>query len=163
MQSSRTGSLDPQGVAAHPAGLSILAILVLAGAAFLLGSGVLAALGKVPLAVGAPLLNGLELMGPFIFIVAAVLMAATGYALLKLQRWSRRAAIVLAAWVLAATVPGLSSAVISIRPWTIVREGAIIIGSIVVIRYLMDAPVRAAFDSGRSDPCPLVAPRRPNR
>lgn len=145
-----TDSFHPRCVAARPTGVTILAWLVLAGAAFLLGSGALVAAGKVPLAWGAPLLNGLELMGPSIFLLAAVLIAAIGYGMLKLQRWSRLATIVLAAWVLAAAIPGLSSAVANIRPWAIARQGAVIIGSIMAIRYLIDAPVRSAFAATRS-------------
>jgi hypothetical protein len=85
------------------------------------------------------------------FFIAAVLMAATGYGLLKLHRWSRRGAIALAAWIIAAAVPGTSSAVLTLSPRGALREGAIIVASVMAIRYLIDAPVRAAFDSTRLD------------
>jgi hypothetical protein len=118
---------------------------MMSAAIYLIVTGVLVAAGYASLAAGASLLNGMETMGPLIFFLAAALLAPCAVALFKLQRWARRAAILLAAWLLANSVPTVSAAVAGARFWPLMRGGAIIIGSVVGIRYLMDESVRAAF------------------
>jgi hypothetical protein len=131
--------------AAPPRGTTFIAGLMMIAAIYLIVTGVLVAAGYASLATGAPLLNGMETMGPLIFFLAAVLLAVCAVALFKLRRWARRAAILFAAWFLANAVPTVSEAVAGARLWPLARGGAIIIGSIVGIRYLMDEDVRAAF------------------
>src|SRR5512141_2976142 len=89
-----TDSQDVQHVSERPRGVTIIAGIAWTGAVFLACSAGLVTLGRAPLALGAPLLNGLETLGPLTFCIAAVLTATLGYGLLKLHRWSRRGAIV---------------------------------------------------------------------
>ena len=47
----------------------------------------LASPGTVPMAAGAPLLNGLELAGPYMFLLIAVFTTLTGWGMLRMQSW----------------------------------------------------------------------------
>jgi hypothetical protein len=50
----------------------------------------------VSLSLAAPLLHGLEIAGPYMFVIAAALVGTVGYGLLRLSNLARRAAIVIA-------------------------------------------------------------------
>ncbi|MGA3211398.1 MAG: hypothetical protein ABSD20_08820 [Terriglobales bacterium] len=118
---------------------------MITSAVYLFCTGILAAAGRMALAAGAPLLNGFETMGPLIFFLAATALTASAVALIRLHRWSRWAALIYAAWMLAGSIPGVSAAVAGMRAGPLVRGGSIIIGSIVAIRYLSTEAVRDVF------------------
>ncbi len=50
----------------------------------------------LPLSLGAPLLHGLELAGPYMFLIAAAVGAIVGFGLFRLNNLARRAAILIA-------------------------------------------------------------------
>jgi hypothetical protein len=81
-----------------PRGVIAIAVLFLLVSAYLLGLTVLQWVSpdSVSLTLGTPLLHGLELAGPFMFLITAGIAAVVGFALLRLRNLGRRAAIVIA-------------------------------------------------------------------
>src|ERR1700742_3547424 len=79
----------------QPTGVTAIAILFLLVAADL---GVISGLmlispGTVSMSAGAPLLGGLELAGPFMFLLVAAVAALIGWGLLRMNNWARWVAI----------------------------------------------------------------------
>jgi hypothetical protein len=102
--------------------------------------------GVLPLASGAFLLGaGLELYGPLMFLIFAFLFARAGFGLLRLSRWSRYLAILLAGLGIYLLVPTLSSAVMELRLQALVRDGAQVIARGMVIWYMLQPPVSEVF------------------
>lgn len=105
----------------RPAGVTAIAAL------FFLVSGYLAVLGSIRLAspayvslsLGAPLLHGLEISGPYVFLLAAAVAAIVGFGLLRLKKIARRAAIVIGMAGIVMLIPKLSAdaADLSLRLW----------------------------------------------
>ena len=69
----------------------------------------LAAPGAVSMSLGAPFLHGLELAGPFMFLLAALAVALVGLGLLRLNNLARRAAIVIALAGMVMLIPKVSA------------------------------------------------------
>ncbi len=67
------------------------------------------------MALGAPLLGGLELAGPYMFLLVALAGGLVGLGLLRLNNWARRAAILAALAGVVTLVPDVSSAVVEFR------------------------------------------------
>ena len=63
----------------------------------------------VSLSMGAPLLHGLEVGGPYVFLIAAVIGVAIGIGLLRLSRFARRVAIVVALAGMVLLIPKVSA------------------------------------------------------
>ena len=82
----------------RPAGVTAIAVAFLLAAGYLLviGLTMLARPGLISMAAGAPLLGGLELAGPYMFLLLAVLGIVVGIGLLRLYNWGRWAAILTA-------------------------------------------------------------------
>lgn len=82
----------------RPAGVVVIAAIFLAASAYLalLALVRLAAPEAVPLSLAAPLLLGLEIAGPYMFLIAAALGGVVGWGLLELRNSARHAAIVIA-------------------------------------------------------------------
>ena len=85
--------------------LFFLVSLYLASVAGLL----LASPDSVSLTVGTPLLHGLELAGPFMFLIAATLAGGVGFALLRLSNFGRLPAIVIALAGVVLLIPKVSA------------------------------------------------------
>src|SRR5438876_9493970 len=82
----------------RPAGVTAIAILLFAVSAYLTALGFirLASPESISLSLGAPLLHGLEISGPYVFLVVAGIGLLFGYGLLRLQNPARRPALLLA-------------------------------------------------------------------
>lgn len=95
----------------RPAGVLTIAIIFLGASAYLvlLAAIRLAEPGAVPLSLAAPLLHGLEIAGPYMFLLAATIAALIGWGLLRLRNFARRAAIVIAVLELVFLVPEVSA------------------------------------------------------
>ena len=93
------------------AGVIAIATLFFLVSLYLAGAGVwlLAAPDSVPLTVGTPLLEGLELAGPFMFLIGAAVAAVVGFALLRLNHGGRLAAIVIALAGVVLLIPKVSA------------------------------------------------------
>lgn len=132
----------------RPQGVTFIAIVFLAVAAYLaaLGGLMLFAPGTVSMRMGAPFLGGLELAGPFAFLLAAVGVALTAWGLLRLNNWARRAAALLALVGIVFLVGPVSSAVISFNPLGLFWGGLGVMGRVIVAWYLYQRPVIDVFE-----------------
>jgi hypothetical protein len=127
----------PTGVAA-----TAIAFFLAAGYLGLLGVIMLASPGAVSMALGAPLLSGLELAGPYMFLLVAAAGALIGWGLLRLNNWARRAAIGAGFIGVVMLVPGVSAA--DFRA-SLLWGGLGIIVRAMILWYLYQARVREAF------------------
>jgi hypothetical protein len=132
----------------RPEGVTIIAWLFFAVAAYLCALGLLIRLspGTVSMALGAPLLGGLELAGPYMFLLIGAIASLIGLGLLRLNRWARRAAILAAMAGVVELVPSVSSAVIGFQPAALVWGGLGVIVRVMAIWYLYQEPVKDAFE-----------------
>lgn len=89
----------------------------------------------VSLSLGAPLLHGLELAGPYAFLLAAGLGFIIGFGLLRLKNLARRAAIVIALAGVVMLVPAVSAAATDISPRFFIA-GSMIVVRIMIVWYL---------------------------
>ena len=105
----------------------------------------LASPGPVSMAAGAPLLGGLELAGPYMFLLVAAVAGAIGYGLLRLNNWARRLAIVAAFAGVVMLIPQVSGAVISLRAEPLIFGGAGVIVRVMILWYLFQEPVKESF------------------
>ncbi len=115
------------------------ATLVLA--AYLFVNGLLVLFGMVSFASGAYLLGGLETMGFVIYLLVALALAILGLSLRKGWRWSRRAVIIAAGFLIAGAVSPVSTAMIYSQVWEIAIHGAKVVLAIVIIRYFLQPEV----------------------
>jgi hypothetical protein len=95
----------------RPAGVVLIAGLFLAASAYLVAIGFAKLLrpDAISLSLGAPLLHGLELSGPYMFLIAAGIGVAVGTGLLRMSRIARRAAIVIALVGMVLLIPKVSA------------------------------------------------------
>jgi hypothetical protein len=131
----------------RPNSITMIASLVFLAAAYLLVLGLLmlASPGAIPMRLGAPLLSGFELAGPYMFLLAGAAGAIIATGLWKLQNWARWAAIVIACAGIVLLVPDISSAVSDLRSSALVWNGLGVIVRVMVIFYLLQSPAVEAF------------------
>ena len=96
------------------------------------------------MAAGAALLNGLELAGPYMFLLVSALTALTGWGMLCMQSWARRVTILAGFAGFIMLVPSVSAAAVDFR-WSLLWGGIGIIVRMVVIWYLWQTPVAEQF------------------
>lgn len=130
----------------RPSGVTAVAILLFAAAAYLavIGAIMLASPGIVSMAAGAALLNGLELAGPYMFLLVATLTALTSWGMLRMLSWARRVTILAAFAGFVMLIPTVSAAAVDFR-WSLVTGGLGIIVRVVVVWYLWQTPVAEQF------------------
>ena len=129
-----------------PTGVSAIAIIFFLAAAYLgvLGVVMLASPDAVSMVMGAPLLSGLELAGPYMFLLVGVLVALIGWGLLRLNKWARWAAIVVGFIGVVMLVPGVSAAAVDFRA-SLLWGGLGIIVRVIIVWYLYQEPVAETF------------------
>jgi hypothetical protein len=130
----------------RPAGVIVIAALFFLAAAYLGGMGAILLLspGAVSLTLGAPLLFGLELAGPYMFLLAAAVGAFIGWGLRRLHRWARWAAMAVAFVGFVMLVPSLSAAAVGFR-WSLLWTGLGAIVRVGMIWYLWQEEVGEQF------------------
>jgi hypothetical protein len=134
-----------------PAGVTTLAYVFFAYAVAAAIWAALLALGAVAMSSGAWLIGGgFETMGKWVFVLYAVVHAAGGAGLLRMQRWGLRLSSLLLLWGLIQVTPAISSAVADSRIYAIAREGAQIVWRVVALRYVWLQSTRERFEHGRS-------------
>ncbi len=101
--------------------------------------------GAVSMALGAPLLGGLELAGPYMFLLVAGVGAALGWGLLRLNPWARRAVIPVALLGIVELVPTVSVAVVELRASPPIWGGLGVIARVMIVWYLYQGPVAETF------------------
>jgi hypothetical protein len=122
----------------RPTGVTECAALFLAASGYLLAAGMvmLAVPGLLPLRVGAPLLQGMEIAGPYLFLLMAALGALIGGGLLCAKNWARLMAIVVATIGLAALAPGVFRDVLTLQFGDLLWSGLGIASRALVVWYL---------------------------
>jgi hypothetical protein len=133
----------------RPAGVTAVAITFLAAATCLLAVALsmLAWPGSISLALGAGLLGGLEVAGPYMFLLMAGVGAVIALGLWRLHRWARWLAILVAMIGVVLLLPSVSSAVLDFRFGKLTWGGLATIVRVVIVWYLYQVPVRDAFES----------------
>lgn len=131
----------------RPSGVTPISILFFLVAAYLAGVGavMLVSPGLVAMSAGAPLLGGLELAGPYMFLLAAAFAALIGWGLLRLNNWARRGASAVAFAGFVMLIPSASDAVAGVHLSELIWSGLGIIVRMVVIWYLWQTPVAEQF------------------
>jgi hypothetical protein len=130
----------PSGVRAI-AGLFAFCALYLA----IVGLLMLARPGLISMAAGAPLLFGLELAGPYMFLLIAVAAGGIAWGLLRLNNIMRHAAILAACAGIVMLVPSVSGAVVAVQLKGLAFGGPGIIIRVVVAWYLSQAHIADQF------------------
>jgi multidrug transporter EmrE-like cation transporter len=136
---------NPQA-ASVPGGITAIALVFFLTAAYLglIGVLMLAMPGKVSMVLGAPLLGGLEVAGPYMFLLAAVVAGLIGWGLLRLNNWARRAALVAGFVGAVMLVPGLSAAAVDFRA-SLLWQGLGVVIRVAIVWYLFQEPIKEAF------------------
>lgn len=104
----------------------------------------LAVPGEVSMRWGAPLLSGLELAGPYMFLLVAAFGGLIGWGLLRLNNWARRVAILVAMIGFVMLIPQVSAAAVDFGT-ALAWSGLGIIVRVVVVWYLYQTPVAEEF------------------
>ena len=114
-------------------GVTAVAIVFLSASAYLLVLALIKLVNPeaIPLSLGAPLLHGLELYGPVMFLLAGAVGLIVGFGLFRMKNLARRAAIAIAVAGMVMLFPKVSAdtAYFSARFF--------LAGSMVVIRIMI--------------------------
>ena len=131
----------------RPSGVTAIGILFLLSAAYLFVLGALMILqpGSVSMARGAPLLFGLELAGPYMFVLMAAVGALIGSGLLNLSNLARWAAILIALAGIVMLMPTVSADVVTVQWDHLFFSGLAVIVRVLIVWCLFQHPVIEAF------------------
>jgi hypothetical protein len=130
----------PNGVRAIAALFALCGIyLAIAGGLMLIRPGV------ISMSAGAPLLFGLELSGPYMFLLMAVVGAGVAWGLMELNNIVRHAALLIAIAGVVMLVPPVSAATVMVQPKALAFGGLGIIVRVMVAWYLSRGEVADAF------------------
>jgi hypothetical protein len=131
----------------RPAGVSAVAAAFFVAGAYLLivGLTILVRPGIIGMSAGAALMGGLELAGPYMFLLLAAVGMAVALGLWRLHRWARWAAILLALIGLVMLVPSVSSAVFDFRLGKLALGGLGVVARTMIVWYLLQEHVGNAF------------------
>jgi hypothetical protein len=99
------------------------------------------------LSAGAPLLFGLELSGPYMFLLMAGVGGAVAWGLVKLNNIARRAARLIAIAGIVMLVPPVSAATVAVQPKALAFGGLGIIVRVMVAWYLSRADIADQFQA----------------
>ncbi|MFZ0181132.1 MAG: hypothetical protein WAL84_14885 [Candidatus Dormiibacterota bacterium] len=129
-----------------PTGVTTIATVFFLVAAYLGSIGVLMLVtpGTASMALGAPLLSGLELAGPYMFLLAAAVAMLIGWGLLRLNNWARRAALVAAFVGAVMLIPAVSAAAVDFRA-PLLWQGLGVAVRAAIVWYLFQEPTKEAF------------------
>jgi len=121
----------------RPIGVTAIAILFALASAYLavLGFIMLLAPGAVSMSLGAPLLHGLQLAGPYMFLLAAAAGAIVAFGLFRLNNLARRAAILICFAGMVMLLPKVSADAADFGP-RFFTTGAMVVVRMMVIWYL---------------------------
>lgn len=129
-----------------PGVTAVAAAFVLAGFYLVVvGLTMLARPGLVSMAAGAELLGGLELAGPYMFLLVGSGFAGIALGLWRLHRWARWLAILAVMVGVVLLLPDVSSAMMDFRMGKLVWAGLGTIIRVMIVWYLFQEPVGDAF------------------
>ncbi len=131
----------------RPGGVTAVAAAFFLAGAYLLvvGLTMLASPGLVSMAAGAELLGGLELAGPYMFLLVGGLGAVIALGLGRLHRWARWLAILAAIIGVVMLLPNVSSAMLDFHMGKLIWAGFGTIVRVMIVWYLFQEPVQEAF------------------
>lgn len=131
----------------RPNGVKFIATMFLLAAAYLLVVGIIMLLrpGAMSLVAGDFLLGGLELAGPYMFLLVGAVSAAIGAGLLRLNNWARRIAIIIAGLGVILLIPSVSSSVVGSQMGRLAWGALGVILRVMIVFYLCQEPVAEAF------------------
>jgi hypothetical protein len=121
----------------RPRGITFIAVIFVAASAYLFVLAVvkLAFPDSISLSLGAPLLQGLELAGPYAFLLAATAAALVAVGLLRQSSLARRAAFVICAVGMFMLIPKVSAAAVDISP-QFLWVGSMFVVRMIIVWYL---------------------------
>lgn len=96
--------------------------------------------------LGRPWLLGMELAGPYAFLISGWFLLFIALELRDLRNWARIAATFVCAWGVFLLIPVVSIAATHFR-WSLLWSGLGIIVRVVVVWYLWQEEVREGFES----------------
>ena len=130
-----------------PTGIRAIAALFALCGAYLasLAALMLASPGTIPLSAGAPLLFGLELAGPYMFLLMALAGGAVAFGLLKRNNITRHVALLIAITGIVMLIPPVSAATVTANARSLVFGGLGIIVRVIVAWHLSRAEVVEEF------------------
>jgi hypothetical protein len=139
-------------VSSKPTGVRAVATLFALCAVYLLITGgfMLIRPGTISMAAGAPLLFGLELAGPYMFLLAALVGAAVAWGLIELNNLARRIAILIAIAGIVMLVPPVSAATVMVQPKALAIGALGIIVRVMVAWYLSRQEIADDFKKLKS-------------
>jgi hypothetical protein len=140
MMTNNNANPAPNGVRAIAVLFALCAVyLGIAGALMLLRP------GTISMSAGAPLLFGLELAGPYMFLLMAVVGGGIAWGLLELNNIVRHAAMLIAITGIVMLVPSVSAATVMVQPKALALGGLGIIIRVMVAWYLSRGDIADQF------------------
>lgn len=103
--------------------------------------------GLVGMATGAVLLSGLEVAGPYMFLLIAALGLVISWGLFHLHNWARRVATLVAIAGIVLLIPRISDDVMSLRVERLAWAALQLMVRVLIVFYLHQSPVREAFEA----------------
>ena len=150
----KTGYITYRGTRLDPLPTGIRAIAALFGlcGAYLaiLAFILLVSPGAISMTAAAPLLFGLELAGPYMFLLVAVAAGAIAWGVVQFNNIMRHAAILAACIGIVMLIPPVSDAVVAVRLKGLVFGGLGIIIRVMVAWYLSQGHIAEQFKSPRT-------------
>jgi hypothetical protein len=121
----------------RPIGVTAVAIVFGLASAYLavLGLIMLFSPGTVSMSLGAPLLHGLQLAGPYMFLLAAAVIASVAVGLFRLKNLARRAAIAICFAGMIMLLPKVSADTADLGP-RFFTAGAMVVVRMMIVWYL---------------------------
>jgi len=101
--------------------------------------------GAISMSAGAPLLFGLELAGPYMFLLMAVVAGGVAWGLVELNNIARHAAVLIAIAGVIMLVPSVSAATVMVQPKALALGGLGIIVRVMVAWHLSRGEVADQF------------------
>ncbi|HWH59592.1 MAG TPA: hypothetical protein VN682_18330 [Terriglobales bacterium] len=121
----------------RPAGVVAIAVLFFAASAYLTALAIIWFVNPdaFPLSLAGPLLNGLELAGPYMFLICAAVGIIVGIGLVRLNNYARRATILIAVAGVVMLIPKMSAAAVDISASLFIVAIQVIV-RVVIVWYL---------------------------
>ncbi len=134
-----------------PAGVRAIAALFLCCGIYLGAVAILMLLrpGSISMSAGAPLLFGLELAGPYMFLLMAFVAGAVAWGLVKRNNIIRQAAMLIAIAGVVMLVPSVSAATVMTNLKGLIYGGGGIIVRVIIAWYLGRKDVAEEFHGMR--------------
>jgi hypothetical protein len=130
----------PNGICAIAALFALCGVYLAILAALMLASP-----GTISMSAGAPLLFGLELAGPYMFLLTALVGGAVAYGLVKRNNITRHVAMLIAITGIVMLIPSVSAATVTANAKSLVFGGLGIIVRVIVAWNLARAEIVEEF------------------